>query len=176
MHGDLLVSRYAIIVFLTFQFCYFVWYFLWFYLFILLICCYLIFLANFLANLVVLFFLFSFFLSFLFLSFLKTVEMLWLGSCCDLFGGSNKLLADAGGAEDTDSFPGVRRSHQRVDGNLLQYSCRDNSTDRGAWWTTAHSVKKSQTRLSTHAHKWYLTLFFSWLHSFFCFSYIHHTF
>lgn len=38
MHGDLLVFRYAFIVFITFQFCYFVRYFLWFYLFFLLIC------------------------------------------------------------------------------------------------------------------------------------------
>ena len=38
-------------------------------------------------------------------------------------------------------------------GNPLQYSCLENSVDRGAWWATAHGVAKSQTRLrwlSTH--------------------------
>ena len=25
-------------------------------------------------------------------------------------------------------------------GNPLQYSCLENSIDRGAWWTTVHSV------------------------------------
>ena len=40
-------------------------------------------------------------------------------------------------------------------GSLLQYSCLENSMDRGAWGTTVHRVPKSQTRLkwlSTHAH------------------------
>ena len=53
-------------------------------------------------------------------------------------------------------------------GNPLQYSCLENSTDRGAWWTIVHRIMKSQTRLkqlSTHAHtigepgKMYMNLF-----------------
>ena len=32
---------------------------------------------------------------------------------------------------------------------LLQYSCLENSVDRGAWWATVHGVTKSRTRLST---------------------------
>ena len=31
-------------------------------------------------------------------------------------------------------------------GNPLQYSCLENSMDRGAWQTTVHGVTKSQTR------------------------------
>ena len=37
--------------------------------------------------------------------------------------------------------------------NALQYSCLENSMDRGAWQATVHGVSKSQTRLkqlSTH--------------------------
>ena len=30
-------------------------------------------------------------------------------------------------------------------GNPLQYSCLENSTDRGAWQATVHGVRKSQT-------------------------------
>ena len=30
-------------------------------------------------------------------------------------------------------------------GNPLQYSCLENSTDRGAWWVTIYGVAKSQT-------------------------------
>ena len=30
-------------------------------------------------------------------------------------------------------------------GNPLQYSCLENSTDRGAWWATHHRVAKSWT-------------------------------
>ena len=32
-------------------------------------------------------------------------------------------------------------------GNPLQYSCLENSMDRGAWRVTVHRVPKSQTRL-----------------------------
>ena len=28
-------------------------------------------------------------------------------------------------------------------GNLLQYSCLENPTDRGAWWTTVHEIAES---------------------------------
>ena len=33
-------------------------------------------------------------------------------------------------------------------GNPLQYSCLENSMDRGAQLTTVHRITKSQTRLS----------------------------
>ena len=39
--------------------------------------------------------------------------------------------------------------------NPLQYSCLENSMDRGTWWALAHRVTKSRTRLrqlSTRAH------------------------
>ena len=32
-------------------------------------------------------------------------------------------------------------------GNPLQYSCLENSMDRGAWWVTVHRVAKSRPRL-----------------------------
>ena len=31
--------------------------------------------------------------------------------------------------------------------NPLQYSCLENSMDRGAWWATVHGVAKSRTQL-----------------------------
>ena len=39
------------------------------------------------------------------------------------------------------------RSPGEGNGNPLQYSCLENSMDRGAWWATVHGVAKSQTRL-----------------------------
>ena len=33
-------------------------------------------------------------------------------------------------------------------GTPLQYSCLENPTDGGAWWTSVHGVSKSRTRLS----------------------------
>ena len=40
-----------------------------------------------------------------------------------------------------------RRSPGEGNGNSLQYSCLENSMDRGAWWATVHEVTKSQTWL-----------------------------
>ena len=37
-------------------------------------------------------------------------------------------------------------------GNLLQYSCLENSTERGAWRVIVLWVSKSWTQLSTHTH------------------------
>ena len=35
--------------------------------------------------------------------------------------------------------------------NLHQYSCLENSMDRGIWWAIVHRVTESNTTLSTHA-------------------------
>ena len=35
-------------------------------------------------------------------------------------------------------------------GNLLQYSCLENSMDRGAWRAIVHGLTKSQKQLSAH--------------------------
>ena len=43
-------------------------------------------------------------------------------------------------------IPGLGRS--LGNGNPLQYSCLENSVDRGAWQATVHGVAKSRTRLS----------------------------
>ena len=43
---------------------------------------------------------------------------------------------------------GLERSPRERNGNSLQYSCLENSMDRGAWWAIVHGVAKSQTRLS----------------------------
>ena len=51
-------------------------------------------------------------------------------------------------AGDWGSIPGSGRSLGGGSGHLLQYSCLENSTDRGAWWATVHRVTKSWTRLS----------------------------
>ena len=42
-------------------------------------------------------------------------------------------------------IPGSGRSLGEGNGNLLQYSCLENSMDRGDWWATVHGVAKSQT-------------------------------
>ena len=54
--------------------------------------------------------------------------------------------ANAGDAEDTGSILGLGRSPGVRNFPL------ENSTDRGAWWTTVHGVSMSQTQLSTHTY------------------------
>ena len=50
--------------------------------------------------------------------------------------------------QETCLIPGSGRSPREGNGNPLQYSCLENSLDRGAWWATVHRVAKSWTRLS----------------------------
>ena len=52
------------------------------------------------------------------------------------------LPVNAGDIKDMGLIPGLGRSPREENGNPLQYSCLENSMDRGAWWA------KSQTRLS----------------------------
>ena len=46
---------------------------------------------------------------------------------------------------DVGSIPGSGRSPREGNGNPLQYSCLETSTDREAWWATVHGVTESQT-------------------------------
>ena len=66
-------------------------------------------------------------------------------------GGSavKNLCASAG---DTGVIPGMERSPGVGNGNPLQYSCQENSKDRGAWQAAIHGVTKSWTQLSIHTH------------------------
>ena len=53
---------------------------------------------------------------------------------------------NAGDAGDTVLIPGSEISPGEGNGNLLQYSCLENSMDRGIWWATVHRVTKSRTQ------------------------------
>ena len=53
--------------------------------------------------------------------------------------------ANAGGARDMGSIPGLGRSPGEGNGNPLQYFCLENSMDSGAWRATDHGVAKSGT-------------------------------
>ena len=51
-------------------------------------------------------------------------------------------------AGDLGSIPGSGRSPGEGNGNPPQYSCLENSIDRGAWQAIVHEVTKSWTRPS----------------------------
>ena len=62
------------------------------------------------------------------------------------------LSTDAEDARDTGSIPGLGRSLGVGNGNLLQYSCRENPMNRGAWQARLSlailGVAKSPTRVT----------------------------
>ena len=64
------------------------------------------------------------------------------------FPGGSDGKASACNVGDLGSIPGLGRSPGEGHGNPLQYSCLENSIDRGAWWATVHVVKKSLKWLS----------------------------
>ena len=61
------------------------------------------------------------------------------------FPGGSDGKESACHAGDPGSIPGLGRSPGEGNGNPLQYSCLENSTDRGAWQATVHGVVKSRT-------------------------------
>ena len=63
------------------------------------------------------------------------------------------------------SVPGSGRSPGEGNGNPLQYSCLENSMDRGAWRATVYGVSKSWTRLSDFTSLHFTSLHSTLLHS-----------
>ena len=74
--------------------------------------------------------------------------MVQAGCSLEIFCGGSDSKEFACSAEDPGSIPGSGRSPAEGNGNPLQYSCLENSMDRGAWWATVHGVAKSWTRLN----------------------------
>ena len=60
--------------------------------------------------------------------------------------------ANAGGTRDIGSVLGSGRSPLVGNGNLLQYSCLENSLDREAWQAIVHEVTESDMIEPVHAH------------------------
>ena len=57
------------------------------------------------------------------------------------------LSSNTEDARDMGSIPRLGRSPGAGHGNPLQYSCLENSMERGAWWAAVHGVTKSRTWL-----------------------------
>ena len=65
----------------------------------------------------------------------------------EFLGGSEvkNPPVNAGDARDVGSIPGSGRSPGGGNGNPFQYSCLENSMDRGAWRATVLGVTESDT-------------------------------
>ena len=61
------------------------------------------------------------------------------------FPGGLDSEESACNAVDPGSIPGSRSYPGERNGKLLQYSCLENSVDRGAWRATVHEISESDT-------------------------------
>ena len=78
-----------------------------------------------------------------FFAFYLFTYLFLLGFLCGL--DSKESAYNAG---DPSSIPGSGGYPGEGNGNPLQYSCLENTVDRGAWQATVHGVAKSQIWLS----------------------------
>ena len=85
----------------------------------------------------------------------KAKSQTWLSDWTELnwkltlgFPGSSDGKEYARNVQDLGSIPGLERSPGEGNDYPLQYSCLENSMDRGAWRTIVHGVSKSQTQPS----------------------------
>ena len=65
------------------------------------------------------------------------------------FPGSSDDKESAYNAGDPGSIPGSGRFLGKGNGNLIQYSCLENSMDRGDWQATVHTVHGGHKELDT---------------------------
>ena len=59
-------------------------------------------------------------------------------------GGTSvkNMPAKAGDAGDSGLIPGSERSTEEGNDNPLQFSCLENSMDRGVWWAKVHGSQR----------------------------------
>ena len=89
------------------------------------------------------------------LCWMLTIAQDWHSSLCRLsdfnifkgFGGSDSIES-ACNAGDPRSIPGSGRSPGERNVNPFQYSCLENSMDRGVWWAAVHGIIKTFTWLT----------------------------
>ena len=78
------------------------------------------------------------------LKFLFLINLFLIGFPCSSVG--KKSACNAG---DLGSIPGSGKSPGEGSGNPLDYSCLENSMDRGAWQATVHGVTRVRHDLAT---------------------------
>ena len=76
----------------------------------------------------------------------------WYGEASLVAQLVKNLPANAGDARAVGLIPQSGRSPGEGNGHPLQYSCLENSMDRGAWQASVHGVTKSQTQLNGCPH------------------------
>ena len=80
-------------------------------------------------------------------SWVQNRSLVFSSCLMDSSGGSDSKES-ACNAGDLGSISGLGRCPEKGNGSPLQYSCLENSMDRGAWWVTVHGVTKCWIQLS----------------------------
>ena len=79
----------------------------------------------------------------------KKIEWLYSRKALKIeFSGGSDGKESACNAGDPGSMLGSKRSPGEGYDNPFQYSCLEDSMDRGAWWATVYGVTKSRAGLS----------------------------
>ena len=73
-------------------------------------------------------------------------------SFCESFPGGSVVKNPPDNAGDSGSISGSGISPRIGKANSLQYSCLENSMDRGAWWATVHGVTTEATKQGTQGN------------------------
>ena len=63
---------------------------------------------------------------------------------------------------DMGSIPGSGKSPGEGNGKLLQYSCLENSMDRGVWWATVHGITK-ESDMTEHTYTLFIKVIYTQL-------------
>ena len=76
---------------------------------------------------------------------IRALVLFLYGKCPGGFSGGSVVKKRPANADtgDRGSIPALGRYFGGGNGNLLQYSCLENSVDRGAWWDTVHGVAEA---------------------------------
>ena len=62
-----------------------------------------------------------------------------------IFAGGSDGKESVCNAGDLGLIPRLGRSSGGGHGSPLQYSCLENSMDRGAWWSTVHGLQSKES-------------------------------
>ena len=92
------------------------------------------------------------------LKLILIVYSCFFGGAGSFPGGAvvENLPTDTEGAWDTGSIPRSERAPGVGNGNPFQYSCLENSTDRGAWQSMGlQRVRHDWARTHTHPHSFF---------------------
>ena len=80
------------------------------------------------------------------------------------FPGGSDSKESAFNVGDLGLIPGLGRSPGEGNGNSLQYSCPENSMDRGAWWATVQGVQRVRHNWVTNTFTVYQVIYTTSFH------------